>query len=61
MKSRHILKRSLSLACVGALAMGLGSAFSQEDYPSKPNAMIVPFAAGGTSDVIARLISEQMS
>ena len=60
MNSRQILKRSLSLAGVGALAMGLGSAFAQEVYPAKPIAMIVPFAAGGTSDVIARLISEQM-
>lgn len=60
MNSRQIFKRSLSLAGVGALAMGLGSAFAQEVYPAKPIAMIVPFAAGGTSDVIARLISEQM-
>ena len=61
MNSSQILKRGLSLAGVGALAMGVGSAFAQEVYPAKPIAMIVPFAAGGTSDVIARLISEQMS
>ena len=60
MNSRQILKRSLCLAGVGALAMGMGSALAQEVYPAKPIAMIVPFAAGGTSDVIARLIAEQM-
>lgn len=32
-----------------------------QDYPSRPITMIVPFAAGGTSDVSARLITEQMS
>ncbi len=34
---------------------------AQETYPSRPITMIVPFAPGGTSDVIARIVSEQMS
>jgi tripartite-type tricarboxylate transporter receptor subunit TctC len=32
-----------------------------EDYPARVITMVVPFAAGGASDVIARLISEEMS
>ena len=32
-----------------------------QSYPSRPITMIVPFAAGGTSDVIARVVAEQMS
>jgi tripartite-type tricarboxylate transporter receptor subunit TctC len=31
-----------------------------QDYPTRPITMIVPFAAGGTSDVIARVVAEQM-
>ena len=31
-----------------------------QDYPKRPITMIVPFAAGGTSDVIARAVAEQM-
>jgi tripartite-type tricarboxylate transporter receptor subunit TctC len=31
-----------------------------EDYPKHPVTMIVPFAAGGTSDVIARAVAEEM-
>ncbi|QJR20508.1 tripartite tricarboxylate transporter substrate binding protein [Pelagibacterium halotolerans] len=39
--------------------IGLG-AFAQ-DYPSQPIRMIVPFAAGGPNDTVARLISPKLS
>jgi len=32
-----------------------------QGYPSRPVTLIVPFAAGGTTDVIARIIGEHMS
>jgi tripartite-type tricarboxylate transporter receptor subunit TctC len=32
-----------------------------QNYPNRPITMIVPFAAGGTSDVIARTVAEQMT
>lgn len=34
---------------------------AQDKYPSKPINMLVPFAAGGSSDVIARLVGEEMA
>ncbi len=37
----------------------MGAAHAQ-DYPKRPITMIVPFAAGGASDVIARMVAEQM-
>jgi tripartite-type tricarboxylate transporter receptor subunit TctC len=36
------------------------AAFAQGSYPTRPITMIVPFAAGGTSDVIARVVADQM-
>jgi tripartite-type tricarboxylate transporter receptor subunit TctC len=46
-----------------AAALGLvaGGAIAQGDYPSRPITMIVPFAAGGPTDVIARIVGEHMS
>ncbi|MCU0817873.1 MAG: tripartite tricarboxylate transporter substrate-binding protein [Beijerinckiaceae bacterium] len=43
-----------------ALLMGIAGAAAQA-YPNKPITMIVPFAAGGPTDVIARIVGEHMS
>src|SRR6266436_6416110 len=32
-----------------------------QDYPSRPITVIVPFPAGGASDVVARIVTNQMS
>ena len=48
-------------AVLGA-ALGAPFAFSAraEDYPSRPPHMIVPFAAGGPTDVLTRIAAEQV-
>jgi len=46
------------LVVVAALTY-VGTAHAQE-YPKRPITIIVPFAAGGTSDVIARAVAEEM-
>ncbi len=50
----------LAKLAFAAAALAAGSA-SAQTYPNKPITMIVPFAAGGPTDVIARIVGENMS
>ncbi len=49
--------RRVVLAAIATIAAG--PAFGQA-YPNKPITMIVPFAAGGPTDLLARIIGERM-
>ncbi|HJS76947.1 MAG TPA: tripartite tricarboxylate transporter substrate-binding protein [Burkholderiales bacterium] len=53
----HNVKR---LACAAALALFSTASLSQA-YPSRPVTIIVPFAAGGPTDIIARITGEYFS
>src|ERR1035441_8574752 len=55
-------KRRVS-ALFGLLVLGLVStpAIAQSDYPTRVITLIVPFAAGGPTDVVARIIVNDMS
>ncbi len=49
------------MMAVAALALAVGGAQAQSNYPERPITMIVPFAAGGPTDVVARIVGEHMS
>ena len=55
---RLLLGHALLGAC---LLTGLGSAQAQVTYPQKPILMVVPQAAGGTNDIVGRLVSQKLS
>ena len=54
-------RRSSLMALLAAVAagVGVGSACADE-YPSRPITMVVPFAAGGGADAIARIVTDAM-
>jgi tripartite-type tricarboxylate transporter receptor subunit TctC len=52
----------LSLLLVAALGIGTAAAEERaESFPSRPIKIVVPFPAGGPSDVLARLIGQKMT
>jgi tripartite-type tricarboxylate transporter receptor subunit TctC len=57
------MRNTIFAVCTLSFALGFHTQklHAQETYPSRPITMIVPFAAGGTSDVIARIVADQMS
>ncbi len=56
-----ILKTLAAAALIGSSALAGTTAAQAQDYPTRQITMIVPFAAGGPTDVVARLVGEQMS
>lgn len=52
-------RAATAMAFAGLLAAG--HAAQAQDYPTRAITMIVPFAAGGPTDVVARLVGEEMS
>jgi tripartite-type tricarboxylate transporter receptor subunit TctC len=49
-----------TLALVAGVALSPGLAQAQ-DYPTRPITLVVPYAAGGGNDVMARIVGEKMS
>ena len=57
------IRQTLAVLGVSALlaTVAAASAAAQSDYPSRAITLLVPFAAGGSSDVVMRLVSAKVS
>ena len=44
-----------------ALLLSLGAAPQAQDYPNRPVKIVVPYPAGGSNDVIARILAQRLS
>jgi tripartite-type tricarboxylate transporter receptor subunit TctC len=64
-----VTRRAVTAACAGGV-MALAAAVvasvvaspagAQADYPSRPITIVVPFTAGGATDLLARMVAEQL-
>jgi tripartite-type tricarboxylate transporter receptor subunit TctC len=54
------MQRILSWATALALLAGAAPASAQQAYPSRPITLIVPYAAGGSVDVVARVVANAL-
>jgi tripartite-type tricarboxylate transporter receptor subunit TctC len=57
---REIVMKRIGLILALCVAFGTAPAVAQDRYPSKPVKIIVPYAPGGATDIVARILGEQL-
>ena len=58
--TKHRVIAALAAASIGAFAFGGSVARAADNFPSHPLQMIIPFAAGGPTDIVGRIMGAKM-
>ncbi|WP_312833757.1 tripartite tricarboxylate transporter substrate binding protein [Comamonas sp.] len=56
--ARRTVLQAIAAASLGAALVP--AAFAAEAFPNKPITMVVPFVAGGTTDILARIVGQSL-
>ena len=60
-RTKFLIVAFIGLLGIAAVGLGVATSFGPGDsYPVRPITVVVPFPAGGPSDVVARVVTEQM-
>jgi tripartite-type tricarboxylate transporter receptor subunit TctC len=59
-KNVRVIERGERAALACLILLGAGAAFAQS-YPAKPIRVVVPVAAGGTGDMLARFVADRLT
>src|SRR5688572_27188811 len=54
-------REMLSIPASIVIALGVVAQAAAADYPARPIRVIVPYAAGGSTDTVARVIAQRLS
>ena len=56
-----LTRRALGAASLALLGAAAAPAGAQQNWPSRPVTLVVPYAAGGSTDAVARILAQRLS